>query len=111
MSEADLVRSFERNFLDEASLEKLFLELVGVEGEQPLDCVGTVDELVLSINLAAQQGKFKDSALMHTAYTRHVIAEKDWQAELQSALTPHTKSAFPVELAVPLRDLLAQELA
>src|SRR6185369_8613661 len=55
LSDEDVAHIFGMELLDEPSLNQLFLELTGVEGEQPLDCVGTVEELVLSMNLLSGQ--------------------------------------------------------
>jgi hypothetical protein len=98
MSAPDVERTFGRDFLNEASLEKLFLEMVGVEGEPPLDCVGTVDELVLSMNLLAKQKRYTDSYLMKLAHTKHVIREEDWDAALHTMSTPYPDQAFPEAL-------------
>lgn len=111
ISEADMLRIFGRNFLDEPSLEPLFLALTGQEGEPPLDCVGTVEELVLSLNLAAQQGKFVDSKLMQLGRERQIILEKDWQSELQQLLALQADHALPSELAPKITDSLRRDLA
>ncbi len=111
LSEADALRAFGRDFLNEAELKKLFWELIGVEGEQPLDCVGTVDELVLSLNLACQQGKFATSNLMKLAQEKGVIVDKDWAPILQTMLALQPESALPRTLNEPLQTLYAEELA
>lgn len=110
-SEADLLRAFGRIFLDEASLETLFLELTGQQGEQPLDCVGTVDELVLSLNLAVQQGKFARSRLVEVARKHSMLIDKDWQGDLQNMLALQPEAALPPDLSEQLTDLLREELA
>lgn len=111
LAEADLLRTFSRNFLDEASLESLFLSLIGVEGEQPLDCVGTVDELTLSLNLLTKQGKFSDSHLMKLAVDRNVIKDSDWDRQLKTMLELSGDQALPAELKGQIEQKLAEELA
>ncbi len=98
LSEQDLLRIFGRNFLDEPPLETMFLELTGQQGEPPLDCVGTVDELVLSLNLAAAQTKFTASHLMKLARERGIIQEKDWQSALTHMLQLQPEQALPDNL-------------
>lgn len=111
LSEPEMLRIFEQNFLDEPSLETLFLELVGVKGEPPLDCVGTTDELVLSLNLAAEQGKFSNSYLMKLAKDSDIITKKDWQTELKSMLRLHSEQAMPPALIEAITKKLQAEVA
>lgn len=110
LSEADLTGAFGRNFLDEASLEQLFWELTGQEGEPPLDCVGTTDELIVSLNMAVQQGKFVDSYLVKLARQRGVIADQNWQAKLEGMLDLQAENALPQHLAQPITEQLSKEL-
>jgi len=99
LSETNMLRTFGKNFLDEPSLEKLFWELTGQEGHPPLDCVGTVKELVVSLNLMFEQGKFKDSHLVTLAQDRGVIAAVYWQRELVSMLELQPEPALPEHIA------------
>lgn len=111
LSESDLLRTFGQNFLDEASLETLFLELTGRQGEQPLDCVGTIDELVLSLNLATEQNKFTSSRLMKLAVEQGIIMESDWQNALAPMLELKGEQALPLELKQQIESKLREELA
>jgi hypothetical protein len=70
LEEKELERIFGINFLDQESLEPLFWSLIGVEGNPPLDCVGTVEELSLSLRLLHVQEKFRKSHLMKQADKR-----------------------------------------
>ena len=70
-----MLRIFDINFLDQSTLEPLFLALTGLQGEPPLDCVGTVDELVLSLRMAVSAGKFKGSALVKIGDQKGLFAE------------------------------------
>jgi UDP-N-acetyl-alpha-D-muramoyl-L-alanyl-L-glutamate epimerase len=98
LSDVELTRIFSQNFLDEPSLEQLFLELTGVNGHPPLDCVGTVEELVLSLNLLAEKGRFADAYLMQVARKFLVIKSRAWDEELKTMLKPKLDQAFPPEL-------------
>ncbi|HSX30459.1 MAG TPA: hypothetical protein VLE99_00900 [Candidatus Saccharimonadales bacterium] len=98
LTDEEVRRIFEIDFLNEPSLEKLFLELTGVEGEPPLDCVGTVEELVLSVNLLAETGRYHDTHLMRVAMERGVIHQNDWQAKLAALLALQPDEALPAEL-------------
>jgi hypothetical protein len=110
-SESDMLSIFGRNFLDETSLEKLFLELTGQVGEPPLDCVGTVDELVLSLNLAAAQGKFSSSYLVNLAKQRGLIGNHDQTAELTKMIELSPEQALPAELKPTVESALKEELS
>lgn len=110
LSEADLLRAFGHNFLDETGLSDLFLEMVGVQGEPPLDCVGTTDELALSLNVAVSQGKFTSAALTKLAHEKFVLEDKDWQPELHTALALQPEQAVPQDLVQPITYALSKEL-
>ncbi len=47
-----LVKIFGKDMLDEASLEGIFKELIGVTEQKPFECVGTVSEIRYSLKLA-----------------------------------------------------------
>lgn len=98
VSNDDVRRIFGVDFLNESSLAQLFLELTGVEGDPPLDCVGTIEELVLSVNLLSQSGRYDDSELMKLAQERGVIHESDWQRALHRLLQLQPDEALPTEL-------------
>jgi hypothetical protein len=111
LNEVDMLRTFGRNFLNETSLERLFLELTGQSGHPPLDCVGTVEELVLSLNLIAKQYKFSDSHLIKLALERKIIdPDKDWKAELSNMLVLQSEQAFPITLEKNLEASLRSKL-
>jgi len=98
LSDEDMQRIFSIDFLNEPSLAKLFLELTGVEGEPPLDCVGTVEELVLSANLLAAAGRYGDTALMKLAVERGIIRAEDWRQQCIALLQLQTDQVLPLEL-------------
>ncbi len=110
LSETDMLRVFGYDFLDEASLQTLFLELLGRQGEQPLDCVGTTDELVLSLNLAAEQNKFANSCLMRLAAEQGIIMESNWQDALGHMLQLQPDEALPAELKPTIEHILQEGL-
>jgi len=111
LTEEDLLRAFGRNFLDEAELENLFLSLLGVQGEQPLDCVGTVDELMFSLNLAVQEAKFLQSSLVRLAFDMGIVTNKDTSVERRNMLRLQPEAAIPPELQQPLAELFTKDLA
>ncbi len=84
---------------------------MGVEGEPPLDCVGTVPELVLSLNLLAQADRYGNTVLMQLAKENCVIVQKDWQAELAAMLELQPEQALPSELQDGVLQFLQARLA
>ncbi|HSX05395.1 MAG TPA: hypothetical protein VLF69_02930 [Candidatus Saccharimonadales bacterium] len=106
LSDADVAHIFERDFLDEPSLEQLFLELTGTEGEQPLDCVGTVEELTLSVNRLAETGRYSNTVLMKLAVERGLVHDDDWRQIRNKLLALQPDEALPPELHDAITDYL-----
>jgi len=106
-----LLNIFGKNLFEDSNLEKLFLELTGLEGHRPLDCVGTKEEAILSLNLIAQQGKLANTYLLEVARKHRLIIDKDWSTELMKALTPSHEQAIPTELKEQLYQLIQKRLA
>ncbi len=67
LQEAELNKIFGRNFLNENSLQELFISLLGRSSRQVLDCVGTPNELLFSLQQLEKSGRFTDSSLMARA--------------------------------------------
>lgn len=110
LNDEEVNRIFTIDFLNEASLTQLFLELTGVEGEPPLDCVGTVEELVLSVNLLAQQQRYRDTTLMKLALERGVVRDADWQQSLRDLLQLQTDEALPANLRGAITTRLEEQV-
>ncbi|HUB94037.1 MAG TPA: hypothetical protein VMB52_06050 [Verrucomicrobiae bacterium] len=111
LSDSDVARVFTIDFLNEASLAQLFLELTGVEGHPPLDCVGTPEELTVSINMLARDGRYHDTALMKLAAERAVIHDADWDAELHKLLKLQPDEAVPEELQNSIKTQLQERVS
>ncbi len=111
LSDGEVKRIFGIEFLNEPSLETLFLEMTGAEGEPPLDCVGTPDELTLSINLLARAGRYADTRLMQLAVERGIVREDDWQQQLANLLRLQPDEALPAELRERIQTYLQERLA
>jgi hypothetical protein len=110
LSDDDVKRVFTLDFLNEPSLKTMFLEMTGFEGEPPLDCVGTPEELELSINLLAQQGRYQDTALMNLAKERGIVRDGGWRQELQRMLELQPDEALPRPLQEQVQDYLQERL-
>jgi hypothetical protein len=99
---------FEYDFFDDIMLGPLFLQLIGLKGNQPLDCVGTIQELRMSLNQAYSRGVLQDSKLMQLAFNDGVIDNNS--ASIKQSLLPSAENAFPSDLAQILQTNLAKEL-
>jgi hypothetical protein len=107
LSETDMLRTFGQDFLNEATLEPLFKELTGQVSHPPLDCVGTVDELVVSLNITKQYAKFVHSSLMQQAKTAGVIHDGNWDKQLAKLLELQEDAAYPEALNKTIQKELA----
>ncbi len=97
----EALRIFGQNFLDVADLRDLFLALIGIQGEAPLDCVGTAEELAASIVALKQQGKWQGSALTSLPEISNLQAP-----ELLSMTGLSQNQRFPADLGQKLTDAL-----
>ncbi len=108
--ETKLVELFGKNMLADESLRVLFQELTGQSGHKPLDCVGTTEELLLSLNLAYAHGYYHDAALMQQALDKKLVAEDDQTDALADAISLGNEHAFPDALQSSLGEKLKQVL-
>lgn len=110
LSDEEVLRIFGRNFLEETELSELFLDLLGASEKVVLDCVGTPDELRLSLTMLQKQNRYLETALMKQALERNLIVD-NLEAELQEVLEPRAEHAVPQELAKRLFPFLKEGLA
>lgn len=108
LTDQEMLGTFGNNYLNQPQLESLFLELTGIQGHPPLDCVGTVEELVLSLNLLAQQKRYSSNFLMKLAVQNNIIQSHDWDKILEKHLQLDLAQAFPAKLEDELLKELAQ---
>lgn len=106
ISEADMLRIFGMNFLEKTELKPLYLALVGLKGEPPLDCVGTPAELAASVAMILEQGKWEGSALLDIDEMIDLEAEP-----LKTFLGMSANQHFPPALLAPLTKTLKEFIA
>ncbi|HPG37486.1 MAG TPA: hypothetical protein PK865_01690 [Candidatus Saccharibacteria bacterium] len=109
LNESEMLRIFGRNLLDESSLENLFWELLGIEGTPPLDCVGTSEELMASLQVAAAQGKFSSSTLMQAAGLKGILNDTG-ESHISAMLALQPEDALPTELHEEITTWMEQYL-
>jgi len=110
MSNEDLDRTFGSNILDQPDLEPLFLGLLGEKEEPILDCVGTPEELKLSLSLLLKQNRMNDSALMQIARNLQITLDSS-DVALTKSLEINTNHAIPDQLSNKVLTILEEKLA
>lgn len=55
LSHAELTEIFGRDLLNDTSMEKYFIELIGKSEHKPFECVGSIDEVNLAVSLAIRK--------------------------------------------------------
>lgn len=112
IDEKTMERIFGTNFLDKEELEPLFLSLIGLRGDPPLDCVGTAEELALSLRLVRAQDKFHKSALMKLADKQYKFFEEPAdETALAELLRLGRDQVLPDLLVNRVTDMLQNKLA
>ncbi len=109
INDEELVQIFGQDFLNRPDLQEMFLALLGVQGDNILDCVGTPDELKLSLSLLNQQERFLNSKLMLLAIEKSVFLDNP-DKELESAMKISNNHAIPEELSSKLLPLLKEKI-
>ena len=110
MSNADLDRTFGSNFLNHIDLRNLFLALLGTSEGAILDCVGTPEELRLSLSLLASQDRMSNSALMNLAKEKNLLYGNVDELLLKH-LSLDSETTFSEELSQKLLPLLKEKLS
>ncbi len=108
MGDEDVHKTFGYEFLDDISLNSLFLGLLGKTETPILDCVGTPSELRLSLSMLSKNGRFIESALMKTAKSEGLVME-NYEEPLRSALSPSEEHAIPTEIYTKLMPIIAEQ--
>lgn len=104
-----MMRAFGQNFLDKPELEELFYNLLGAGNETILDCVGTPDELRLSLSLIGSQLAYKNTYLVGKATERQLFFQ-DTEKRLLESTTLAPDHAIPESLVEKVTQLLKEKL-
>lgn len=109
INDEHLMSIFGRNFLDVPELESMFISLLGKSNTPILDCVGTPDELRLSLSLLHAQQRHQETHLMKQAVGRQFVMQHTDEM-LSSAITPDDNHALPDELSENIISYLKEKL-
>jgi hypothetical protein len=104
-----MFRAFGRNFLNKTELEDLFYNLLGAGSETILDCVGTPEELRLSLSLVCNKTAYKNAYLVQKAVEKNILITQPEEA-LSGALALSDDHALPSDIAQRVTKLLEEKL-
>ena len=107
MTDEQLHNTFGRKFLDMPELEQLFISLLGRSNTPILDCVGTPNELLYSLQELHRQNRFADAALMQKAVREGLIANEKSEVQAEEITD---ESSFPTELNDKLKNKLMESI-
>jgi hypothetical protein len=110
LNDDQLLQIFGRNYLDESSLTDLFIDLLGGSEKQVLDCVGTPEELRVSLSALEARERFFDTELMQVARDKKLLVD-DSAAQLRAIAGKLDVHAFPEELSSKIEIILKEKLA
>jgi hypothetical protein len=109
IQEEAMFRAFGRNFLNKTELEDLFYNLLGAGSETILDCVGTPEELRLSLSLVCNKTAYKNAYLVQKAVEKNILITQPEEA-LSGALALSDDHALPSDIAQRVTKLLEEKL-
>ncbi|MGI6680441.1 MAG: hypothetical protein ACOX3T_02975 [Bdellovibrionota bacterium] len=75
LSDDDLNLIFEDNFLAKTALKETYLELLGLREHRPFECVGSLDETIVSFYLLYKQKRFLDTEPLKE-FIKNIISTK-----------------------------------
>ncbi len=102
-------RAFGQNFLNNSEIEELFYNLLGSGRETILDCVGTPDELLLSLSLVAEKDAYKETFLVQKAREKQLLASTS-DDELIKALLLAPDHALPIDLSEKITQIIEEKI-
>lgn len=90
-----LVAIFGHNLFEDAALESVFEELLGLRAIKPFDCVGTPQEAASALFLAARMGEFAHDAMFMRLLTKTQELHKDPDRLIGEAREVSREHAIP----------------
>jgi 7-cyano-7-deazaguanine synthase in queuosine biosynthesis len=87
---------FGQDLLTKNSLEKVYKELLGVEGVKPFECVGTPEEVKLAFYKVHEKGEFIDESIM-TMFEKEVLPSMKNVEELEKRVISQGEDLIPEE--------------
>jgi len=97
ISKDQLVEIFGKNLFEDPMQGILYKQLLGIEGNKPFECVGTVDEMRTAFLLAHEQGNLDDTPAMQNFINQVLPNIKDPEALKEKELSPGTDHSIPKE--------------
>jgi hypothetical protein len=100
----ELEKMFSKNMFDDSELKPLLLELLGLSGHKPLDCVGTVEEI-----RAATRNALKDYG--SSALLAGIEEDKISGRSTDELVRTFGEHAIPAEIEQPLIKMVKELLS
>ncbi len=95
LSREDLEKIFGQNLLDKDDLLPLFQELWGETPVKPFDCVGTPEEVVVSLAHAVESGQYQSSPILQYFAQKILPDYPHWQELEQNLMRLESRSPIP----------------
>lgn len=110
ISDVNMYRIFGHNFLNDDKLSALFMELLGAGKNPVLDCVGTPEELKLSLSMLIEQGRFENTHLINIFKSSNLVVH-DTAQKLQESLAISNEHSLPKKISGSLINILEGKLS
>ena len=95
MEKENLISIFQKNLLNNEAQKQGYLELLGLTGHKPFECVGEINESRLAFALVAEKSEWQNDLLI-TEIKNLVKGElKDWLNSQNEILQPSNIDAMP----------------
>ncbi len=95
ISKKELIGIFQKNLYNDASLLPLFLELLGISGHKPFECVGTTKEVSMALYMTSQKNEFSDDVLMQY-FQKNIFSKiKNPKKTIQALLKISRRTRIP----------------
>ena len=100
-----LVRIFGRDLFADPAQIPGFLELLGIDGHKPFECVGEVEESLVALTLISEQEQWRDAPVLQALQA--AVPGSAWiTASRDDVLTPGGPTFVPAAYAKALADAL-----
>ena len=97
-----LIEMFGQNIFEDQTQGILYRQLLGLAGNKPFECVGTIDEMRTAFLLAHERGDFDDTPVMQM-FLKEVLPQiKDPDKLKEKEISPASEHGIPEEFLTAL---------
>lgn len=105
LPQSDLVKIFGKNIYADRALLDLFKQLLGKKDHKPFDCVGTVEEMTVALELAQQPGEYQGDLIMKYFTDEILPTFHNLEGTKEALLKPSADHAIPEQFQTYLHEL------